>query len=153
MTRTCIRKNIALNDKKQLEGFKKFVKDGGFSSFSQMARHSIKDARKRFYEGSLAEVGQLQNSLDAYHNSLHKDYESLKERLELIAIRISKEGITSDVANALNDIMNLVLKRDMDHSQILSKLRKYDDKTVDSALCLAIDSDFIGHKRKNLTKK
>ena len=148
-----IRKNISFNNKKQLEVFENYVKDGGFSSFSHMARHSIKEAMKRFYEGSLGEVEQLRNSLDAYLNPLHKDHESLKERLELIEIRISKEGITSDVANALNDILSLVLEKDRDRSQILSKLRKYDDKTKDSALCFLINADLIGYKRKNLIKK
>lgn len=149
MARNCLRKHIVLNDKKQQEDFEKFVKDCGFGSFSQMARYSIKDVMKRFYEGTTTEVRHLEESINSSHNSLHKDYESIKERLELIAIRISKEGITSNVANAFNGILQLVLKKEMDHSQILSKLKKYDDKTLNSALSFLIDSDCIGHRNPN----
>ena len=148
------KKNIVLKSEKQALDFEKFVRDGGFSNFSQMCRQVIIEAMKRHYGGSSEEKNLLKNTLDSLHDSLHKSLELINERVELIGMRINKEGITSEVGYAMRDIQKLLSRREMDHSQILAKCMKYDDKTKDTAICLLLDAENIGvyKKKKRKTK-
>jgi len=150
VARNCIRKHIALEDKKQEETFEKFSKDAGFGSFSQMARYVIIEASMKFYkkDRALAETEQLQNSVDNAHHVLHSDHDWIKEKMESIEIRIKKAGLTSKVPDAIKGGLELLAKRDMDHTNILCELRKIDEKTLDTTICLLEDSDLIGHRSK-----
>jgi hypothetical protein len=147
------RKNIVLKSEKQVLDFEKFVKDGGFGNFSQMCRQVIVEAMKRHYNGSSEEANLLKDTLDSYHDSMHKSLELLNERVELIGMRINKEGITSEVGHAIRDIQKLLSQREMDHSQILAKCRKYDDKTKDAAICLLLEAENIGMYKKKKEKQ
>jgi hypothetical protein len=144
MTSKVIRRNIVFKSEKQVKDFEKFVKEAGLGSFSHMCRYSIIETMKRYYDGSSEETKQLNDKLDSYHDSLYKKFELFNERVELISMRINKEGITSEVGHAINDIQKLLLHRDMDHGQILAKCKKYDDKTKDTALSLLLDAENIG---------
>ena len=61
--------------------------------------------------------------------------------------------LTSKVGKAMNDILNLSIKRDMDHSEILLKCKNYDDKTLDTALSLILDADMIGTEKNSRNKR
>jgi len=143
------KKNIVLKSKKQASDFEKFVRDGGYSNFSQMCRKVIIEAMKRHYSGLLEEKTIFKNTLDIFHDSLHKSLELVNERMELIWIRINQEGLSSEVGHAMRDIQKLLSKRKINNSEILAKCMKYDDKTKNAAICLLLDAENIGvHKKK-----
>jgi hypothetical protein len=153
MASEVIRKHIALLSRKQEKEFEKFQHDAGYSTFSHMIRDSIIKNRKKFYSEKSEETEKLQDMMSIFQDTMVKKFDSLNERVELIAMRINREGINSKVGHAMKDILNLVFQRDMDHSEILLKCKKYDDKTLDTALSLLLDADMIGTKNKKNKKR
>ena len=153
MTSEIIRKHITLLSRKQEKEFEKFQHDAGYSSFSHMIRDSVQKNRKNFYSEKSEETEKLQDMMSIFQDAMFKKYDSLNTRVELIAMRINREGINAKVGHAMNDILNLVIQRDMDHSEILLKCKKYDDKTLDTALSLLVDADKIGTINKKRGEK
>ena len=147
-----IRKNVVFKDEKQLKKFEKFVNEGNFSSFSHMVRYAITETMKKYYYGESGEIKQLKDDLEIHQDVMYKKIDSINERIEIMMIRISKEGTTEDIGRAIKDILTLVMKRDIDHSNILIKCRKYDVETKNSALKILLDADQIGYNKKILNE-
>ena len=147
MPREIIRKNITLLNKEQLKKYEKFAKDAGYSSFSSMCRDLINKSRKDFYSKKSDEMGKTEEIL-SYLQDILKKVTIINERDELIEIRINREGINSNVGHAIRDIIHLLNQKDLDHSEILSKCKKFDDKTLDAALSILVDADIIGTEAK-----
>lgn len=148
MTSEIIRQNITFSSEKQVMEFKKFQHDAGYGSFSQMARDSILKNKKRFYSKKSEEAEKLQDTMCCFQDNIKKNYDSLNERVELILMKINKEGYTSKVGQAMHDILKLLIQKDIDHSELVTKCKKYNDKTLDKTISLLHDGNIIGIKRK-----
>ena len=153
MSSDIIRKQITLSSKKQQKEFDKFQHDIGYSSFSHMCRDSIQKNRKNFYSKNSQEMKKLEEMVLILQDIIIKNFETLNQRVEVIGMRINKEGLNSEVGRAMDDILKLVHSRDIDHSEILINCKKYDEKTLNSALSLLLDAEKIGMKNKKTEKK
>ena len=145
------RLHICYSDPEWEKSLKKLQKDAGFGSRSSLVKTAVNEFGKRFYGGSSAEIKQLENKIEECNNLLYKKMELMNERLELVSMRISKEGITSKTGQAMKDLLNLLLNKDSDHSMLLAKCRKYDSKTLDKALSLLIDAEIVDYHSKKIS--
>jgi hypothetical protein len=148
MSSEIIRKDFNLLSKEQEKEFEKFQHDAGYSSFSHMCRDSIIKNRDLFYSKTKTSAEEkLHDAFSCYQDIMVKKFDSLNERVEWMALKINREGINAKVGDAMNDILKLVIQRDADHGEILSKCKKHDDKTLDTALSLLLDAELIGTKK------
>ena len=141
------RKHMNFSNEQQKKEFLKFQHDAGYSSFSEMARKCIIKCRNEFYSKTSDEKEKMRDWLSCMQDTLVKKIDYLNERTEHIAMIINQEGLNPKVGHAMKDILKLLIKLEMDHSEILSKCKKHDDKTLDTALSLLLDAELI------LTKK
>jgi len=152
MTSDVIRKNITLSSEKQVEEFEKFQKKAGYSNFSHLVRDSILKNMKN-YKGKSKEIENLEDKIDFLQDVLIRNFELVNQREDLMLMRLNKEDLGLKVGHALDDISNLLEKRDGDYSRILRKCKKYDKNTLNAALSLLIDANWIGTTNKKTKRK
>ena len=146
-------RHIVLLTEELAKKFLKYQRDQGYSSNTQMYIRSVKNDMKRFYSKTSEDTTKLQENLNLVHDNLSKKIDFLGEITQLINIRINQGGLTSKVGHATYDILNLLIKREVDYSEIHSKFKRYDNKTLDTALSFLQDAKLIGIKKKKKNKR
>ncbi len=95
MARKEIRRNILIRDHQQKERWDTHEKEYGFTNFSQMIRFYVDNgmAERETKDAFVGALESLKDSLAA----LHKHNESLSTFVELLSMRLAKEGGGSEV--------------------------------------------------------
>ena len=150
MVRKGIPRNIVISDQSQLERWEKHTEEC-FSNFSAMIRHYVdkginEAGRKDTY---IEAIEPLKNSI----GGLFKQNEVFAGQLELILMKITKDGIGSDVTKAMVDCLRFLIHHpDQNRSEISSKFN-YSQETIDKALSFLIEMELIGHRQTKPVKK
>ena len=145
-------RHIVLLNEDLAKKFLKYKRDQGFSSNTQMYIKSVLNDMKRFYSKTSDETTKLQETMSSMYDYFGKKIDFLGERIEKITIIINQRGLTHKVFHAAYDILNLLIKREAEYSEILSKCKKYDSKTLDTAISFLFHDDekCIGIKKKKI---
>jgi len=145
MSSNLMKKNISIEGN-LLKKFEKFGKKNGFTSFSALVRYAVDELIKKQEGNSCKIESEIINHVDIGNDTTHKKVDILNQRLELIWMHINSSGINGEVGVALEKIGKLLLKREADYSQILSRIKEVDDKSINTALSLLLDANVIKTK-------
>lgn len=145
MARKGIKRNILIRDHQQEKRWDEHEKECGFPSFSLMVLFYVDKGmieRETTKDPLVGALEPLKDSLAA----LHKQNESFSASVELISMRLAKEGAGSEVSKAASECLSLLVKHPAKDCSEIAGTLSYTDETICVDLALLIEMDLIGYK-------